>query len=136
MTIEQSAIRDKIDSDSFARFLGIQLLELKEGYSRLSMTLTEKMLNFHNVGHGGAIFALADAAFAAAANSHGQKALALCMNINYCAPAKEGMKLTVEGFEESLGRRTGLYRMIVRDQDGQLISTSYGSVYRKPEESI
>lgn len=136
MAIEPSAIRDKIDSDSFARFLGIQLLELRKGYSKLSMTLTEKMLNFHNVGHGGAIFALADAAFAAAANSHGQKALALCMNINYCSPAKEGMELIAEGFEENLGRRTGLYRMIVRSPDGQLIATSYGTVYRKPEESI
>jgi acyl-CoA thioesterase len=100
------------------------------------MTLTDNMVNFHNVGHGGAIFALADAAFAAAANSHGQKALALCMNINYCSSAKEGMRLIAEGFEENLGRRTGLYRMIVRSDEGQLIATSYGTVYRKPEESI
>jgi acyl-CoA thioesterase len=129
-------IRRRIEDDNFARFMGIRLLELKKGYSKLTMLVTKEMVNLHEVAHGGAIFALADAAFAAAGNSHGQKAVALCMNINYCLPATEGMTLVAEAFEESLGRRTGCYRIAVRSEDGRLIASSQGTVYRKPEETI
>ncbi len=131
MGLEVEKIRNKIESDKFAKSMGIKLLELKEGYSKLAMTVTSDKVNFHNVAHGGAIFALADAAFAAASNSHGQVALALSMNINYRSPAKEGMKLVAEAFEESLSKRTGLYRMVVRSDDGTLIASSQGTVYRK-----
>jgi len=134
MILDLAKIRSKIDSDRFAKFMGIRLLELKEGYSRLDMTVRSDMVNFHGVGHGGAIFALADAAFAAVSNSHGKTAVALCMTINYRSPAKEGMRLITEGFEESLGGRTALYRMEVRTEDGTLIASAQGTVFRKDEE--
>ncbi|MEM3382823.1 MAG: hydroxyphenylacetyl-CoA thioesterase PaaI [Nitrososphaerales archaeon] len=129
-------ICEKINSDKFSKFMGIQLLELREGYSKMAMTVTENMLNFHNMAHGGAIFALADAAFAAASNSHGQTSVALCMNINYRSPANKGMRLVAECFEESLGKRTALYRIEVRSDDGKLIALSQGTVYRKDEELV
>lgn len=127
-------LRRLIEGDRFMKYMGIQVLDLGEGYSKLAMTLTGDMINFHNVGHGGAIFALADAAFAAASNSHGEKALALNMNINYCSPAKEGMRLIAEAQEESLGRKVGLYRIMVRSEDGRLIASSQGIVYRKHDD--
>ena len=130
------SVRDKIANDRFAEFMGIRLLDLKKGYSKLIMTVTDEMINFHNVAHGGAIFALADAAFAAAANSHGEKALALCMNINFCSPAKTGMKLIAEAFEENLTKRTALYRITVTSYDGTLIASSQGTEYRKTEKLI
>ncbi len=115
--------------------MGIQLLELRKGYSKVAMTVTEDMVNFHSIAHGGAIFALVDAAFAAASNSGGQTALALCMTINYRLPAKEGMKLIAEASEESPGRRTALYHMTVKSEDGTMIASSQGTVYVKAEES-
>ena len=75
MSMEQ--IRQHMEHDPFARFLGIELLELGEGYSRVALTVQDHMLNFHGLPHGGVIFSLADAAFAAACNSHGQVAVAL-----------------------------------------------------------
>lgn len=129
-------ILEKIRQDPFARFMGIELLELRDGYSRLVMTLKDNMLNFHGIAHGGAIFSLADTAFAAASNSHGQIAVALCMNINYRHGVKAGTKLFAEAREESLGKRTALYRMMVTTEDGKLVASSYGTVYRKDEEFI
>jgi len=126
-------IREVIKGDRFSRFMGIELLELREGYSKVAMTVKGDMLNFHGIAHGGAIFSLADAAFAAASNSHGQRALALCMSISYRSPAKEGMRLVAEAFEESLGNRTALYRIAVRSEDGELIASCQGTVYRKAE---
>jgi len=87
------------------------------------------MVNLHNVAHGGAIFTLADVAFAAAGNSHGRKAVAMSMNINYRSPVKEGMNLIAEASEESIGRKTALYRMTVKTEDGKLIASSQGTVF-------
>jgi acyl-CoA thioesterase len=83
----------KMSQDPYARFMGIELLEVKPGYSRLSMTVGEHQINFHGLPHGGAIFSLADAAFAAASNSHGQTAVALTMNISFLSAVPVGTML-------------------------------------------
>lgn len=126
-------IRKKIEADKFAEFMGIKLLELRDGYSKATMTVSDNMINFHGLAHGGAIFALMDAAFAAASNSRGQTAVALSIGLNYRSPARKGMKLVAEAFEESLGRKTALYHLTVRSEDGTLIATSQGTVYLKTE---
>lgn len=122
-------IRKMIEDDNFVKFMGIKLLKLEKGYSKVSMSITNDMVNLHNVAHGGAIFTLADVAFAAAGNSHGRKAVAMSMNINYRSPVKEGMNLIAEASEESIGRKTALYRMIVKTEDGKLIASSQGTVF-------
>ena len=61
MTLEQ--IAQTVGQDPFARFLGVEVLEVAEGYSKVAVTVNERMLNSHNTAHGGVIFGLADAAF-------------------------------------------------------------------------
>ena len=126
----------RIASDPFASRLGIKLEELRPGYSRVSLTLTPEMVNFHGITHGAVIFALVDAAFAAASNSHGQVAVALDMSISFTAATQPGQRLIAEAHEESLGRRTALYHMTVRDETGQLVASSHGTVYRKRERLV
>ena len=130
MSVDPKLI-EKIGCDPFARSLGIELVELRTGYSKLSMTVREEMLNFHGIPHGGAVFSLADAAFAAASNSHGTQAVALQMNISYLAAASSGIKLYTEATEEKLGKRTALYRITVTDEAGGLIASCQGLVYRR-----
>ena len=131
MNLDQ--IFQQISQDLFVRFLGIELLELREGYSRVTMTVGEHMLNFHGIPHGGVIFSLADAAFAAAGNSYGQTAVALNANISFLSAAPVGARLYAEATEESLGRRTALYRMAVTTDDGTLVALCHGTVYRKSQ---
>lgn len=134
MNLDQ--IFQHISQDPFARFLGIELLELREGYSRVAMTVEEHMLNFHGIPHGGVIFSLADAAFAAASNSHGQTAVALNVSMNFLAAVPVGTRLYAEGTEESLGRRTALCRLAVTTDDGTLVALGHGLVYRKQEQLV
>lgn len=129
-------VRQRISQDPFAHFLGIELLELREGYSKVTMTVGEHMLNFHGIPHGGAIFSLADAAFAAAGNSHGRTAVALNVSISYLAAVPVGARLYAEATEESLGRRTALYRLSVTTGDGTLVALCHGTVYRKNESFV
>jgi acyl-CoA thioesterase len=132
MTIPASdPVFRKIGQDPFARWLGIELQELRPGYSRVAMTLTPQMVNFHGIPHGGAIFSLADAAFAAAGNSHGQAAVALSMTIQYLAATVPGTHLIAEAQELRKGNRTGFYQIMVKTQAGELIAACQAVVHRK-----
>ncbi|MFA4909423.1 MAG: hotdog fold thioesterase [Desulfobacteria bacterium] len=121
----------KIQNDPYARFLGIELIEINTGYSKLRMPLKGCMHNFVGIAHGGAIFSLADHAFAAASNSHGTLAVALNMSITYISAPSEGSVLVAEAKEISLTPRTALYRIDVSTEDNKLIASCQGIVYRK-----
>jgi acyl-CoA thioesterase len=131
MTLEQ--IAQAVGQDPFARSLGIEILEFGTGHSKVAVTVSEQMLNSHHTAHGGVIFSLADVAFALACNSHGQLAVALNVSINYIAPVAPGTRLLAEATEESLGRRIGLYRLVVTTEDGTLVATCQATAYRKSQ---
>ncbi len=72
-----------LDRDRLAQALGIQLVEIKEGYGKTAMTVTETHLNGLDHTQGGAVFTLADYAFAAASNSWGIPAVGVSCTISY-----------------------------------------------------
>jgi len=72
---EREGVLAKIGGDPFGKFMGLTPLKIEEGYSLMAMTVGENVSNFHGIAHGGAIFTLADTAFAAASNSYGIKAV-------------------------------------------------------------
>ncbi|WP_372683083.1 hotdog fold thioesterase [Desulfosarcina sp.] len=128
----QAAIDAHIQDDAFARFLGAAVTIVAPGHSRVALTVTEQMTNFHGITHGGLVFALGDLAFAAASNSRGQVAVALNVNICFLNPSKVGDRLVAEATEVNLGGRTGLYEItVVEEKSGTLIARSQDLVYRK-----
>jgi len=126
-------VLEKVRRDPYANTLGIEVLEIREGYAKASLTVGENMLNFHGVAHGGLIASLVDVAFAAASNSRNRKAVALTLSISYRRPATAGETLVAEAFEESLGERTALYRIAVKNSRGDLVASCQGLVYRMDE---
>lgn len=128
----QPAIEQHIRKDAFAHWLGATIDTIEPGYSRVSLTVSESMLNFHGMTHGGLVFALGDIAFAAASNSHGQTALALNVAISFLRATKAGDHLVAEAREVHLGGATALYDIVVTEADsGQLVAKSQATVYRK-----
>ncbi len=129
---KRAAIETHIQNDAFARLLGAEVKIVAPGHSRVSLTITDRMTNFHGMTHGGVIFALGDMAFAAAGNSRGQVAVALNVSICFLSPSKVGDRLVAEAKECHLGGRTGLYEITVVDAaSGTLIARSQDLVYRK-----
>ncbi len=122
-----------INNDKFAQSLGIELLELREGYAKCAMTAKKSMANFHGSTHGGAITTLADAAFAAACNSYGQRTVALAVTINFIEPVKPGARLIATAEEEAASARVGLYHLVVMDESGKVVASSHATAYRKNE---
>jgi len=127
---EREGVLAQIRGDPFGKFMGITPLKIEEGYSLMAMTVGEDMLNFHGIAHGGAIFTLADAAFAAASNSYGIKAVALNVNITYLSAVEAGARLLAEAREESQGDRIRLYHIRVTTEDDRLVASFHGLVYR------
>ncbi len=120
-------------NDRFARMAGIEVNEVRLGYARVTMKVEDKHLNSVDITHGGAVFTLADMAFALASNSHGQVSLALNMSINFLKATELGAVLTAEATEDKLTNRTGLYRLTVTDETGDMVALAEGLVYRKKE---
>ncbi|MCR4441520.1 MAG: PaaI family thioesterase [Peptococcaceae bacterium] len=120
------------ERDRFAAFAGIRLVEVEPGRAVAEMEISDNHLNAVDVVQGGAIFTLADFAFAAASNSHGQVALAINANISYFHPAR-GQKLTAEAKEVSASNKLASYNVDVFDDDKKLVARFSGMVYRKKD---
>lgn len=130
-------IETHIRKDAFANWFGATIETIEPGYARVSLTVTEAMLNFHGMTHGGLVFALGDIAFAAASNSHGQTALALNVAISFLRPTGVGDHLVAEAKEVQLGGATALYDILVTEQNSQrLVAKSQATVYRKRENFV
>ncbi len=123
-----------IQKDTYSNLIGATLEDVGPGYCRVSVAVTESMLNFHGTTHGGIVFGLADIAFAAACNSHGQVAVALSMDIHYLHPSKVGDHLVAEAKEVSRSAATALYDITVSVKDSdQIIAKLQAMAYRKRE---
>jgi acyl-CoA thioesterase len=119
--------------DQFAACCGIELLDVSPGGAKVSMTVEERHLNGLRTVHGGAIFTLADFAFAVACNSHGTVAVALNVNISFVKAGNLGTTLYAEAKEVSRNHKIGTYDIRVTDSNGDLIATFQGMAYRKKE---
>jgi acyl-CoA thioesterase len=131
VTAGLDALRQQLYADPYARSLGIELLELGPGYCRAAMRLGPAMLNFQGSPHGGAIFSLADYAFSAACNSHGEPAVALSVTIQYLTAAAPDARLTAEAHEQRQGKRAGFYVMTVMDDAGVVIASCQAVAFRR-----
>jgi acyl-CoA thioesterase len=118
--------------DKFAERANIELLSVSPGQARAKMTLHPHHLNGYGTVQGGAIFTLADFAFAAASNSHGKVAVAINVSITFMKAGETGT-LWAEAKEVSKNFKLGSYTVEVKDDQGELVAVFQGLAYRKSE---
>jgi acyl-CoA thioesterase len=119
--------------DKFAERANIKLLSVSPGQARAKMTLHPHHLNGYGTVQGGAIFTLADFAFAAASNSHGNVAVAINVSITFMKAGTSGT-LWAEAREVSKNFKLGSYTVEVKDDQGELVAVFQGLAYRKSEQ--
>lgn len=112
--------------DRASQAAGMTIDAVAPGYAKLSMTLTPEMINGHRTAHGGAIFTLADSAFAFACNSRNVPSVAQHCSISYISPGREGERLEVECREVNLSGRFGIYDATVTGADGRVVAVFRG----------
>jgi uncharacterized domain 1 len=116
--------------DRFAASIGAQITELKKGYAKAEMTVTERHINGAGVCQGGAIFTLADLSFAGAVNGSGVATLGINNTISFLKSAKLGDHLTAECMEILDHHKLPYCEIRVYNQDGDLIAAVAGMAYR------
>lgn len=128
--MDSSELINYFKNDRYAAHMGIEIIEAKKGYCKTRLNITDKHLNAANVVHGGAIFTLADLAFAVASNSHGQLALAVNVNITYLKGVSTGI-LYATATEFDNPKRLGAYDVIITNEKDEIIARFNGLAYRK-----
>ncbi len=118
------------DKDQFAAHNGIKVVDLGPGTATVRMDVVETHLNSHGTVHGGALFLLADTAFALASNSHGIPAAAINAHICYMKSARSGT-LFARAEEFALNPKLATYNVYITDQEENPVAMFQGMVYRK-----
>lgn len=116
--------------DLFSQWLGIEVLQVTEGYSKIKMTVREEMINGFGIVHGGVAFSLADSAFAFACNNRNVLSVALDTAINFLKPVHVGDVLMAEAKELHNGKSTGLYHITITNQHEHVVAVFKGTCFR------
>ena len=119
-----------MEHDLFSQWLGIRVLEVKDGYSKIEMVVRPEMINGFGIVHGGVAFSLSDSAFAFACNNRNNLSVALDTSINFTKPVHVGDALTAEAKEIHNGRSTGLYQVSIRNQNNHVVAVFKGTCFR------
>ena len=134
MSNSRKIINKMFDQDAFSQWLGIEIIDVSEGFCQLKMTVRKEMLNGFQIAHGGIAYSLADSSLAFASNSHGRKSLSVETSISHTVSAKEGDVLTVTTKELSLSDKIGVYLITIINQSNEDVAYFKGTVYRTSKE--
>lgn len=126
----QQVVDKLFENDFYSKWLGIEFIEIKEGYSKIKMTVRNEMMNGFGIAHGGIMFSLADSAFAFACNNRNNLSVALDTSINFLKPVHTGDVLIAEAKEIHNGKSTGLYHISITNQNDHLIALFKGTCFR------
>ena len=130
MEIAQRCKDAMYSRDAAAQELGITIEILAVGCAEAHFEVLPKMVQGHDFCHGGYIFALADTAFAYACNCRNRVTVAASAAIEFLRPAKVGDVLTAVAKERFVGGRSGLFNVVVRNQDDVEIALFRGRSHR------
>ncbi len=126
------ALKRYFENDRFAASSGMRLVELRPGFARTSLEIEDRHLNSVGIVQGGAIFTLADLAFAMACNSGGKVAVAVSTNLSFLRATWSGT-LHAEATEVARSRKISTCTVRVTDKAGELVALFQGTAYIKDE---
>lgn len=136
MTTPGEVVDHMMQNDAFSQWMGIEILNVKQGYSKVRMTIRKEMLNGFGIVHGGIAFSLADSAFAFACNNRNNISVALDVTITFTKPVNVGDVLTAESKEIHNGRSTGVYIITITNQKEEQVAFFKGTCFRTDKELI
>jgi acyl-CoA thioesterase len=130
MPTANEVVAHMMEHDLFSKWLGIEVLEVTEGFSKIKMLVRKEMINGFGIVHGGIAFSLADSAFAFACNNRNNLSVALDTSINFLKPVNIDDILTAEAKEIHNGRSTGLYQITITNQHDHVVALFKGTCFR------
>ena len=128
--LANKVVEKMMENDAFSQWMGLNVLEVREGYSKVRMTIRKEMLNGFGIVHGGLAFSLADSAFAFACNNRNNISVALDVTITFTKAVNVGDVLTAEAKEIHNGKSTGVYLITITNQKNEQVAFFKGTCFR------
>jgi acyl-CoA thioesterase len=128
--LANKVVSKMMENDAFSQWMGLEVLEVKEGYSKVSMIIRKEMLNGFGIVHGGLAFSLADSAFAFACNNRNNISVALDVTITFTKAVNVGDILIAEAKEIHNGKSTGVYLVTIANQKNEQVAFFKGTCFR------
>ena len=132
----RKVVSHMMERDLFSKWLGIEIIEIKEGYSKIKMIIRNEMVNGFGIVHGGVTFSMADSAFAFACNNRNNLSVALDTSINFTKPVQVDDILIAETKEIHNGKSTGLYQITITNQHNHIVALFKGTCFRTNKKLI
>ena len=129
MNLAKKVVDKMISGDAFSQWLGIEVLEITEGFCKLKMTVRDEMTNGFNIAHGGIAYSLADSCLAFAANADGIQAVSIETSISHTKKVASGDTLIATSKEMNKSIKTALYYITITNQDNLEVAHFKGTVY-------
>jgi acyl-CoA thioesterase len=130
MELAKKIVDKMINGDAFSQWLGIEILEINEGYCKLKLIIRKEMTNGFDIAHGGISYSLADSALAFAANSYGIQSLSVETSISHTKKVINGDTLIAETQEIRKNDKSATYNINITNQENIEIANFKGKVYR------
>ncbi len=134
MDLAKKVVDKMISGDAFSQWLGIEVLEITEGFCKLKMTIRDEMTNGFNIAHGGITYSLADSCLAFTANADGIQAVSIETSISHTKKVASGDVLIVTSKEMNKSIKTALYYITITNQDNLEVAHFKGTVFRTKKE--
>ena len=134
MDLAKKVVDKMISGDAFSQWLGIEVLEITEGFCKLKMNVRDEMTNGFNIAHGGIAYSLGDSCLAFAANADGIQAVSIETSISHTKKVANGDILTATSKEMNKSNKTALYYITITNQDNLEVAHFKGTVYRTGKE--
>lgn len=128
--VANDVVQHMMENDFFSQWMGVEVLDVNKGYSKIKMTIRKEMVNGFGIVHGGLPFSLADSAFAFACNNRNNLSVALDVTITFTKPVNVGDVLTAEAKEVHNGKSTGVYLISVTNQKNETVALFKGTCFR------
>lgn len=127
------ALRTHFGNDQYAVGLsGVSLIDAAPGRAVATMRLEPRHHNSIGMTHGGALFTLADYAFAVASNASGRVAVGIETSMSFHKATREGI-LTAEAVEVSRSYRISHVDVRITEEGGDLVAQFHGVACRKSD---
>lgn len=124
------SVENFFSHDRYATYAGVKITHIETGYARAELPVSDVVLNASGSCHGGAMFTLADMAFAAAVNTHGVVTVSVNASIVFLKDVRQGT-LYAEARELFDHHRLPFAEVRITDDNGDLVALFTSSGYRK-----
>lgn len=112
----------------FSLSCGMKLVDVRERYSKVELTIDENSMNYMGSMHGGLLYTMADVAAGTAVVYCGKQGVTLSAHTEYIKPALSG-KVIAEGKVISSGRTIKRCEVEMHSENGTMYAKSYITMF-------